>query len=112
MNMNNKLTVLAVLGVFVFIFFIVGIMFSQLFSELMAETKIVDVSESDILWDDEDFYIIGPDGKRITLGIDGAEILDLTKHSKVLVKFKRHPPLGLYPGSGWFVDGVVKTPKP
>jgi len=77
-----------------------------------AETMIVDVSESDILWDEQDFYIIDPDGNRIPLGIDGNEILDLTKHSKVLVKFKRYPAYGLFGGSDWFVDGIVKTPNP
>lgn len=77
-----------------------------------VETMIVDVSESDILYDETDFYIIGPDGERIPLGIDGNEILDLTRHSKILVKFKRYPSFGIYGGTDWFVDGVVKTPNP
>lgn len=77
-----------------------------------AETMIVDISESDILWDEQDFYIIDPDGNRIPLGIDGNEVLDLTKHSRVLVKFKRYPAYGLYGGCDWFVDGIVKTPNP
>ena len=81
-------------------------------NENLVETRIVDVSESDILWDEQDFYILDPDGVRIPLGIDDNEILDLTKHSKILVKFKRYPAYGLYGGSSWFVDGVVKTPNP
>jgi len=76
-----------------------------------AETMIIDVSESDILWDEQDFYIINPDGVRIPFGIDGNEVLDLTKHSSVLVKFKKYPAYGLYDGCDWFVDGVVKTPN-
>lgn len=110
--MKEKLIYLGLIGFFTFIFFIVGFTFSSLFAEVCSETKIVDVSESDIFYDNEDFYIIAPDGEKITLGIDGSEILDLTKHSRVLVKFKREPALGLYPGSGWYVDGVVKTPEP
>lgn len=84
----------------------------QVHSTINAETMVVDVSESDILWDETDFYILDPDGDRIPLGIDGNEILDLTKHSRILVKFKRFPAYGLYGGSDWFVDGVVKTPNP
>jgi len=76
-----------------------------------AETMIIDVSESDILYDDTDFYILDPDGNNIPLGINNNEILDLTKHSQVLVKFKRYPACGIYGGSDWFVDGVVKTPN-
>lgn len=40
------------------------------------------------------------------------KLLILRNISRVLVKFKRKPPVLLYPGSGWFVDGVVKTPNP
>lgn len=111
----NRFEKLFAIGFIIFIAFIIGIAifgFSMVCSGMNAETMVVDVSESDILWDEEDFYIIDPDGVRIPLGIDGNEILDLTKHSRILVKFKRYPAYGLYGGTDWFVDGVVKTPNP
>ena len=108
----SKIVSLGIIGFFAFIFFIVGFVFCDLASQLSVETQIIDVSESEILWDEHDFYIFDPDGNKITLGVDSGEILDLTKHSRVLVKFARYPPVLLSPGSGWFVDGVVKTPNP
>ena len=73
----------------------------------LAITKHVDVNVTGSFYSDLD-----PDGNKITLGVDSGEILDLTKHSRVLVKFARYQPVLLSPGSGWFVDGVVKTPNP
>ena len=108
--MNDKVVILGIFSLIAMVIFMVAFAFCALASTLSAETQIIDVSESDILWDEDDFYIIDPDGNKITLGIDRGEIIDLTKHSKVLVKFKRYPPVLLSPGSGWFVDGVVKTP--
>lgn len=78
--MNDNLVLLGFIGLFAIVFFIVGFCFCELTSTLTEETKIVDVSESDILWDEDDFYVIAPDGEKITLGIDGGEIIDLTKH--------------------------------
>lgn len=100
---------------FVVIIFIIGSWFA-VFSICMttsmtnAETMIISVNGSDIIFDENDFYILSPDGNKISLGVDKGEVLDLTKHSDVLVKFKRYPPFGIYGGSDWFVDGVVKTP--
>ena len=111
----NKFNILFGVGFTIFLIILIGIAvygLSMVSSGMNAETMVVDVSESDILWDDEDFYILDPDGVRIPLGIDGNEILDLTKHSRILVKFKRYPAFGLYGGCDWFVDGVVKTPNP
>ena len=62
-------------------------------------------------YDENDFYIHSPDGEKISLGVDGTEIIDLTQHSKVFVKFKKIPSFGLYGGTDWFVDGIVKTPN-
>jgi len=114
-RMNKKIIIL-------YIIFVVSLMIGAGYTMTLlgcgiyamdnAETMIVDISESDILWDEQDFYIIDPDGNRIPLGIDGNEVLDLTKHSRVLVKFKRYPAYGLYGGCDWFVDGIVKTPNP
>ena len=77
-------------------------------SLMNVETTIVNATNSDIIIKNDDFYIEGPDGEMTKLGISNGEVLDLTKHSDILIKFKRYPPYGVYEGSGWFVDGVVK----
>jgi len=113
---GNEVTVdLMIFGLFVFIVFVIvtiAFMFCNLYASMNVETQIMDLSESDIFYDEHDFYVFDPDGNKITLGVDSGEILDLTKHSKVLVKFKKEPSVFLYPGTGWYVDGVVKTPEP
>lgn len=110
--MNDNFLILIIISIAIAGGIVAVFGFSMIGSGLNAETMVVDVSESDILWDEQDFYILDPDGDRIPLGIDSNEILDLTKHSRILVKFKRFPAYGLYEGSDWFVDGVVKTPNP
>lgn len=112
----NKFEIIFGVGFTIFVVFVIGIatyVLCEIHSNVnLIETMVVDVSESDIFWDEQDFYILDPDGTRIPLGIGNNEILDLTKHSRVLVKFKRYPAYGLYGGCDWFVDGVVKTPNP
>jgi len=91
-------------GIFLFV-----LMVCQSLSEVNVETSVINVTNSDIVIRNDDFYIEGPNGKMVKLDISGGKVLDLTKHSDILIKFKRYPPVGIYRGRDWFVDGIVKT---
>ena len=56
---------------------------------VQKETRIVEITEEDVFWDENDFYILNPDGDKTSLGLNKGEIIDLTKHSIVLVKFSK-----------------------
>lgn len=113
MNQDNIKLIGGVVSVIAILVFSICIfVFTVSYSEAVknAETKIVNITNADIIIEDDDFYILSPDGKKISLGLSGGEVLDLTKHSEILVKIKRYPSWGLYGGSDWFVDGVLKKP--
>lgn len=115
--MNEKLDEIKFVGALILLIFLVIVVlslatFAISYNEATrnAKTKIINITDFDIIIDEDDFYIIAPNGDKISLRLSGGEVLNLTKHSEILVKIKMYPAWGLYGGSDWFVDGVVKKP--